>query len=281
MEKEILWDDRFDEQLISATDKELKSFLELLSYISDNNISSKLSYELYENPQLWDWLTSKETTSLRDIKKELSIKMNKAQKINEQEYQDIICNVGVLNDKRVMILAFNKMSVYYIYCIEDYYIALRKYLAMEKKDDFCRDMLECFPNIYFADDIASTINTLNRKFEELREEIVEHLIQLNNYHSKFLEMLSENKSNQTIAQNFCADTGIDCSPQASRDSVQKLKISCFNEISSRKESINCELHTKFKKFNIDRTKQDRIYFFPGRQGIHEGKIIVKHIGKHL
>ena len=88
-------------------------------------------------------------------------------------------------------------------------------------------------------------------------------------------------TNQTIAQNFCADTGIDCSPQASRDSVQKLKISCFNEISSRKEIINCELHTKFNKFNIDRTKQDRIYFFPGRQGIHEGKIIVKHIGKHL
>ena len=258
MEKEILWYERFDEQLISATDKELEAFLELLSYISDNNISSKLSYELYENPQLWDWLTSRETTSLRDI-----------------------CNVGVLNDKGVMILAFNKKSVYYIYCIEDYYIALRKYLAMEKKDDFCRDMLECFPNIYFADDIASTINTLNRKFEELREEIVEHLIQLNNYHSKFLEMLSENKSNQTIAQNFCADTGIDCSPQASRDGVRELKISCFNEISSRKEIINCELHTKFKKFNIDRTKQDRIYFFPGRQGIHEGKIIVKHIGKHL
>ena len=154
MEKEILWYERFDEQLISATDKELEAFLEMLSYISDNNISSKLSYELYENPQLWDWLTSRETTSLRDIKKELSIKMNKAQKINEQEYQDIICNVGVLNDKRVMILAFNKKSVYYIYCIEDYYIALRKYLAMEKKDDFCRDMLECFPNIYFADDIA-------------------------------------------------------------------------------------------------------------------------------
>ena len=36
-----------------------------------------------------------------------------------------------------------------------------------------------------------------------------------------------------------------------------------------------------EKFNIDRTKQDRIYFFPGRKGIHEGKIIVKHIGKHL
>lgn len=281
MEKEMLWDKHLDEQFISATNTELEAFLELLSYISDNNISNKLSYEFYEKPELWEWLTSRETISLRDVKKELSIKMNKAKKISEQEYMDVISRVGGLIDKRVMILSFYKEKVYYIYCIDDYYIALRKYLAMEKKDDFCRDMLECFPNIYFADDIASTINTLNRKFEELREEIVEHLIELNNYHSKFLEMLSENKSNQTIAQKFCADTGIDCSPQASRDSVRALKISCFNELSSRNEIINCELHTKFKKFNIDRTKQDRIYFFPGRKGIHEGKIIVKHIGKHL
>ncbi|MBQ7833970.1 MAG: hypothetical protein IJ336_10430 [Lachnospiraceae bacterium] len=281
MEKEMLWDKHLDEQFISATNKELEAFLELLSYISDNNISNKLSYELYENPQLWDWLTSRETISLRDIKKELSIKMNKAQKINEQEYRDIICSIGVLNDKRVMILAFNKTNAYYIYCVDDYYNALRKYLIMEKKDDFCRDMLECFPNIYFTDDIASTINTLNRKFEELREEIVEHLIELNNYHTKFLELLSQNKSNQVIAQKFYEDTGIDCSPQSSRNNVRELKIACFNEINNRKEVINCELHTKFNKHNIDRTKQDRIYFFPGRQGIHEGKIIVKHIGKHL
>ena len=281
MEKEMLWYERVEEQLISATDKELELFLELLCYISDNNISIKLSYKLYENPQLWDWLTSRETISLRDIKKELSIKINKAQKIKEQEYMEDISSVGSLNDKRVIILSFDKANVYCVCCIDDYYVALRKYLAMEKKDDFCKDMLECFPNIYFTDDIASTINTLNRKFEELREEIVEHLIELNNYHTKFLELLSQNESNQVIAQKFYEDTRIDCSPQSSRNSVRELKISCFNEINKRNEVINCELHTKFNKHNIDRTKQDRIYFFPGRQGIHEGKIIVKHIGKHL
>lgn len=40
----------------------------------------------------------------------------------------------------------------------------------------------------------------------------------------------------------------------------------------------CELHTKFKRFNIDRDNQDRIYFFPGKEGILDGKAIVKYIG---
>ena len=87
--------------------------------------------------------------------------------------------------------------------------------------------------------------------------------------------------NQSIAQEFYADTGIECSPQAGRDNIQDLKIYCYNEVSNQTEVIKCELHTKFKKFNIDKTKQDRIYFFPGRYGINGGKIIVKHIGKHL
>ena len=75
--------------------------------------------------------------------------------------------------------------------------------------------------------------------------------------------------------------GIACSPQAGRDKVQILKETYFNTKSGQEETVICELHTKFRKFNIDKNKQDRIYFFPGKTGIKEGKVIVKHIGKHL
>lgn len=94
-------------------------------------------------------------------------------------------------------------------------------------------------------------------------------------------MLGEHKSYQEIAQQFIIDTGIDCSPQAARKKVQVLKETQMNEITGQEETVICELHTKFKTFNVDREKQDRIYFFPGKPGILGGRIIVKHIGTHL
>lgn len=152
---------------------------------------------------------------------------------------------------------------------------------MEKKAEFCTDMVECFPNLFFVDDIATTINTLQRNFDDLRAEIVMHLTAINNYHDNFKTLLTQNMNNERIAREFSSYTGIECSPQAGRQSVENLKLSCYNTISQQKEIIKCELHTKFEKYNIDKTKQDRIYFFPGKSGIYDGKTIIKHIGKHL
>lgn len=281
MEKEILWDEHLSEQFGKVEYENLDSFLELLYYIDDNKISNKMSTELYHDEDLWSWLSSKEQIKLRDVKKELSIKIERAKKIGEQEYKDVSSSVGILKDKKIFVLHFDDNNVFYISSMAEYYEGLRCYLVMEKKSDFCKDMLECFPNLMFVDDISATINSLNREFAELKEEIVEHLTAINNYRSKFELLLSQNKSNQVIAQEFSYDTGIECSPQAGRVGVQSLKLSCYNEISQQTEIIKCELHTKFKKYNVDRTKQDRIYFFPGRAGIHNGKIIIKHIGKHL
>jgi hypothetical protein len=281
MEKLILWDENINEQFVKVSEKQLDLFMQLLSYIDDNNISNKLCIDLCDNSDLWQWLGSKKQIGLCDIKKELSIKINKAKKICGDEYRSILCNVGKSDKEKLLVLNFDNISVFYISTMDEYLVGLRSYLAMEKKDDFCRDMLECFPNIYFVEDIASTFNSLNRDFEELREEIVEHLTKINDYHANFVDLLSQNKNNQAISQKFYADTGIECAPQAGREGIQALTISCYNEKSKQVESVKCELHTKFKKFNTDRTKQDRIYFFPGKSGIKDGKIIVKHIGKHL
>lgn len=230
---------------------------------------------------MWEWLYSKENIALRDFKRELSIKITKAEQIGKEEYSEGKRLVGKSVKSKVIMLNFDSQSVYDISKICEYYNAVRSYLSMEKKDDFCKDMPECFPAIYFDERISSTVNSLHRGFEELREEIVQHLTVLNNYHAKFLRLLEEGKSNQAISQEFSMDTGIECSPQAGREDIQNLKLLLYNEITEQEEMVKCELHTKFNRFNIDREKQDRIYFFPGRPGIKEGKIIVRHIGKHL
>ena len=281
METITLWDEGINEELEKVSEQQLDLFLSLLNYIDDKKISNRLSYQLCDNPALWQWLSSKEALGLRDMKRELSIMINKARKISSEEYTKLVCNIGKLGEAKILVLDFENENIYYVSTMDEYYKGLRKYLEMEKKDDFCKDMSECFPNIYFDDGINATVNSLNRNFDDLKEEIVDHLTKINDYHSKFILLLSQNKSNQVISQQFYADTGIECSPQSSRDGIQVLKISCYNEINKRMESVKCELHTKFKKFNIDREKQDRIYFFPGRPGIKEGKIIVKHIGTHL
>ena len=281
MTKLILWDENLSSQFAKQSEQQLDMFLILLKYITDQKIHNKLSIDLYDNPDLWEWLVSKEQVGLRDIKRELSISINKAEKISGDEYRKVIHNVDEIDKNIVLILAFDKSNVFYISTMDEYYTGLRNYLSMEKKDDFCADMLECFPNIYFVDGIDSTVNSLNRGFEELRKEIVEHLSQINDYHSRFAALILQGKSNQDIAEEFYKDTGIECSPQAGRDGIRYLKYSCYNEVSKQTEVVKCELHTKFKRHNIDRTKQDRIYFFPGKPGIQEGRIIVKHIGKHL
>lgn len=281
MEKVILWDEQIDEQLPEVNEGQLDSFASLLDHIEKNSIKHYVDENLFCSEKWWEWLYNKKETTLNDIKRELTKKISKAAKVSRDQYVVLLDRVGVASEERTLVLCFEDGNVFYIATLPDYYRALRKYLAMEKKSDFCNDMKECFPKIYFVEDIGATINTLNRDFNELKEEIVEHLTEINDYQDRFRCLLDSGKSNREISQEFSASTGIECSPQAGRDGVQKLKLSCYNEISKQNETIKCELHTKFKKYNIDRTKQDRIYFFPGKPGIKEGRVIVKHIGKHL
>ena len=281
MEKRILWDKKIKMCLIKLKQEHMINFLELLDYIRDNNIENIICEDTKEDLELWEWLYSKSQIELNDIKRELIRWIERAKCVNSDIFEEMLDIVGTLNTIKTLILFYDNQNDFCISTTKEYYIGLRKYLIMEKKDVFCKDLPDCFPNIHFSQDIERTVNTLNRKFEEIREEIVYHLTKINDYQSTFLQLLSENASYQEIAQRFNADTGIECSPQAGRDKVQTLKEKYFNTKSGQEETVTCELHTKFKKFNIDRNKQDRIYFFPGKKEILEGKVIVKHIGGHL
>lgn len=281
MEKIILWGKEIEKSLEKVSEKQLDEFLELVQYIHTNGIQNIICERTSEKVELWEWLYSKEQVELNDIKREMSRYIEKAKCVDEGEFDNSMDKVGRSVAVKTLVLLFDSKDVYYISTKLEYYTGIRSYLAMEKKDNFCKDLQECFPNIYFDEGIETAINTLNRKFEDIREEIVVHLTQINNYQIRFRELLQEHKSYREIAQKFSADTGIECSPQAGRKTVQALKGKFINSISGKEEDITCELHTKFETFNTDKEKQDRIYFFPGEQGIVDGKIIVKHIGTHL
>lgn len=281
MEKVILWGKEIEKDFMTISEKQLDDFLELAKFIQKNSIQNMICEDTLEKAELWDWIYSKDKVELNDIKRELSRYIEKARCVDEDEFNNFFKKIGKLFSVKVLVLLFESNNLYYISTISEYYKGIRGYLQKEKKDDFCKDLQECFPNMYFVEGIDTTVNTLNRKFEDMREEIVEHLIQINDYKKKFDELLEKHKSYQEIAQEFFADTGIACSPQAGREKVQLLKERHMNILSGREEIVICELHTKFKKFNIDREQQDRIYFFPGKQGILDGRIIVKYIGTHL
>lgn len=281
MDKRILWDKEIKECFIKLSQEHLIDFLDLLDYIIDYKIENIICENTLDDEELWTWLYSKDQIELNDIKRELSKRIERTKSINEFDFDEMLKIVGILNPIKTLILLYENKSDFYISTKNEYYIGLRRYLVMEKKDAFCKDLPDCFPNIYFSKNVESSVNTLNKKFEEIREEIIEHLTSINDYQSKFLKLLQKKTSYQEIAQCFTNDTGIDCSPQAGRDKVQMLKETYFNTKSGQEETVICELHTKFRKFNIDKNKQDRIYFFPGKMGIKDGKVIVKHIGKHL
>ena len=281
MEKVILWEKEIEKDFAKASENQLDDFLELVRFVQKNGIQNLICKSTLDKAELWEWLYSKDQIELNDIKRELSRRLERAECKEEGKYEEFFGKIGKLLAIKVLLLSFKGESVYYISTIAEYYISIRNYLALEKKDDFCNDLQECFPNIFFVEGIETTVNTLNRKFEDMREEIIEHLVRINDYYRKFSDMLENHKSYREIAKQFIIDTGIDCSPQAGREKVQALKETRINEVTGQEETVVCELHTKFKTFNIDKEKQDRIYFFPGKQGILGGRIIVKNIGTHL
>lgn len=280
MEKEILWEKKLEEILCDFSYEQLDDFLSAVDYSSDYGASMYISDEEYDNANLWDWLYSRDDDKLNDIKRELQKYIGKAASIPKTHFEEKMKEIGK-NSRIKTLIAGNRKSDFGFCSLYTYLNCLRNYLGMEKKDEFTKNLDECFPNLYFVSDIGTTINTLNRSFNEIRGEIISHLTSLDLYKDKFSVLVNEGKSNIEISKVFMSDTNIECSPQGDRRGVEYLKLAMYNNLTKSDEIIVCELHTKFKKHNIDRTKQDRIYFFPGKAGIKEGRVIIKHIGTHL
>ncbi|OPX42078.1 hypothetical protein CLHUN_40770 [Ruminiclostridium hungatei] len=221
------------------------------------------------------WIFDYTNPELRDVKRELSIHINKSETLD--------CGTDLnsyLGDETAFIVGKNENS--YVWDVFDYLLFKQNRLKnISNRSTFVAEAKECFMNIFFDETVSSSLRTLGKSFDQIVDEIIYHLRKLDEYYNKFQEYLTIGCSFQSLADTFTEFSGIQCSPQAGRDGVIKLTRSFINTDTGNKESVVCELHTKFSQHNRGRQKPDRVYFHPGKKGICEAKIIVIHIGEHL
>lgn len=289
-----IWDNDIYYDLIQSSDinEKLYNILEIIDISHCNNTEYLIDYDTIMNKKIDDiyfpdWLYDSKDYELFDLKKELNIKLEKGKRILASEYEQYIKLMkeyilgAVLYDK-LFLLSMEEKTNLTVYDNDSYFNIIDFYLEkIDKRNEFISDFQEYFPNIYFDDTVIPSLNTLNNTFPDLKKEIIEHLRCLNNFHSNFVDLRNKKYNNKMMSEEFKKYSGIDCSPQSNRKTTKKLKKTYLNKITNKKENICCELHTKFSKYNRNNTKQDRIYFHPGREGIYSGKIIVIHIGTHL
>nr|WP_297873645.1 hypothetical protein [uncultured Blautia sp.] len=281
MKLDAVWTQELPEQIPQKDKESVENLLEMLDFCDENEIKNYLDEDaLYENNEFCDWIYSKTDRDMNDMKRELMKKTSRYTHLTQEQQKEYLQTIGKPEENKRFGVDFREEEFYAASKMKLYQIA-RRYLKKEKRSDFVQDISFCFPDIYFDTSVDASMHTLNRRFEDIREEIVEHLTALDSYRKQFLKSTKENRGYREIADAFQEYSKIDCSPQANRKNVKELKREFENTISHTVESVNCELHTKFNKFNTDRTKQDRIYFAPAKEGIQDGKVIVIHIGKHL
>lgn len=275
---EALWSNKITLQFVNLDNSknDIEKLLELLDHFYENDICIYINEEqIYSDENFCQWLYEKRIPEINDMKREIQIKMSKSVNIDNERYDEIFNK----NQMNMLKLNFDESKLSFLYTISKLFKIKQMILKTETKAEFKEDLKQCFQNIHFDDTVKSSINTLNRNFDKIKNEIVDHLIAIDGQAQIFKK--SQRKSNDEIAATFFERTGIECSSQAGRSGVAGLKRNYYNEQKLADEEICCELHTKFDKHGIDPTKQDRIYFFPGCDGIMNGKIIVVHIGKHL
>lgn len=248
----------------------LAKIIQLIEETEKYNTKMYTEESIWEVAEFVEWIYSCKGDSLTDLKRELSIKMNKSISVDDTDNIPESTKFTIAKNS-----AGNKF-----YLISDYYKFKQNILARQSKNDFVNDLFECFSRIYFDETVRASVNSLNNKFEDIRDEIVQHLAAIDQYNTSFLALSANGNSNQELSGSFRVFSQINCSPQASREHVGDL-YRTYRKLNGEEKELCCELHTKFETYNRNREKQDRIYFHPGDEEVKEGKSIVVHIGTHL
>ena len=267
----------------------LEETISVIYCMRDNLTSVEYAGDFFEQESsgisFADWLYDYNSQpELRDMKKELSILINKGIEIDSILYQTYLQAVDKLdgNDGLIMTVCRRETNVLYVSNISQYWKARQWYLSRYvERSGFVTEAAKCFPNLYFHNNVFSSFNTLKGDFARERPLIVRHLQALDSFRERFVQLNSENTGYREICAEFEAVNHIECSPQASRNTTRQLRFSFYNRQTEEAETLRCELHTKLKWTGMDRENQNRIYFHPGTAGIEDGKVLIVHIGCHL
>ena len=277
----------------------IKSKENIDSYLNDileiSDLTKERKFNIFKSEEIWDyqidessfaeWLYSKENPELVDLKKELSILINKAKTIDRKTYnkyesylEEGSSNFYSFSCQFVFFSNDDKEQYHNVSTLNKYYKVLRWYLRKSPNiNTLFNSGKNVFPNLYFHENVLPSLRTLNNSFSSIVEEIIEHLEALELYSG--IENKIPSVSNRVKCQQIVEKYNIDCSPETSRERAKIMSFEIL--VSERKQKINCEYHTKFKKFGRDNTKQDRIYFSFGDKEYEDGKMIIYHIGDHV
>ena len=264
----------------------LLDVIECMSQYSTTFFHSDSIYDIQLDMNYFaDWLYSKEgDPALFDIKRELSKKIEKSRRIEDKDYSVMMNCIIRFETKGDLLLSLCKMRSdgLFIWTKENYFDKKRWYLEQQTpRCDFVHEAVECFPNVFFHENVDHSLNTLNADYNIEKPYIIAHLKALNDFHPLFVNFIKQGFDFRRICQEFMKQNeDIECSPQSDRDSAKKLSFS-FEMENNSKKTLLCELHTKLKWRGMNREKQDRIYFHPGDNKIANGKVLIVHIGTHL
>ncbi len=233
---------------------------------------------------IFDWRGRPEEITAKKLLVEFIERMHK---VAPEEYNSLESKAKSNNDKQypltgskcmISLIKTNELPTFFQIVTEHDWIIFHRMLVLDSNslDDIMDSVDACFPEIYFHNNVKTTIRSLNRKFSDIIYELVEHLAALNDNREIFI-----NINFLDCSRNFFKHTGIRCSPQSNRSGVVDLIVNVFNSDTKKTEEICCELHTKFSEFGTDMNGRDRMYFHPGKSGICDGKLLIFYIGSHI
>ena len=280
-----IWDNRLANSFLEFDNPALAmaEILEMLDCMSQWRTKRCVSESFYNATGFADWLYNHSGhVELRDMKKEISIALEKSENITNIEYMQLLEKIDKQDCKRKLLLSIHSVSEneLYICSVQRYYAAKQWYLARyTSKMDFVESAKESFPHLFFHANVKSSINTLNNKFDGIRALIVAHLTALDQFRNEFARLLASGNNFQKLGEQFSRYSKFECSPQAGRKTVQHLKY-MFVDVGKAGVELLCEMHTKLKPPHMDSENQDRIYFHPGYPNVEDGKVLIVFIGTH-
>lgn len=253
---------------------------------------------LYEqNVGTWnfgDWLYDTTGTCdgvRRELKKELARRIEKSRPVDKAEYQNLTQQAEreQCHGELVVLLRTDDIKTLYVGTPERFLSAKRWYLAKYvPKSEFVAEAIECFENLYFHEDVKSSLHTLRVDFDKERPLIVVHLNALDQFAERFLEMREAHANHDMMCEEFqkhspeLVQTLVECSPESNQTRKHKLDKELPLDTGMGKRLVCYECHTKLKwnDKNMDKDKQDRIHFSPGWPDIQSGKVLIAFIGRH-
>lgn len=150
-----------------------------------------------------------------------------------------------------------------------FYRDLFEIADLQDENDFMSHCRVAFPDLHFVPELVQQIRRFETKFQELRPDLVRHLMVLNDCYK---QIQAECQGLPKEISRRLGVKGVNMSGESSKTrhnkkAMKEREVVVQDEIGAR-HLLSCELHTKL------RDTCDRVHFHPGRDGLFDGRVIV-------